>query len=360
MLAVLAQIFTDSSTHLRRKITGLYIVLICVNVVVWAWAFLAFHAYPLQLGTAFVAYTLGLRHAVDADHIAAIDNVTRKLMQEGKHPISAGLFFSLGHSTIVLMASVVIALSAAALKLRLGKDQLEAFGSVGCIIGTLISMLFLFAIALMNIFIFLHVYRTFMHVKGGGVHSEEDLNLLLANGGLIARLCRPIFKVVTRSWHMYRLGFLFGLGFDTATEIGMLGISAASASQGMSVYSVMVFAALFTAAMSLIDTTDSVLMHGAYGWAFVKPIRKLFYNMTITAVSVAVALIVGGIEALGLMANWFNLKGGVWNTIVDINGNFGFIGYLIISIFVGAWILLFFIYRLKGYDDLEIAAPGKA
>jgi high-affinity nickel-transport protein len=159
---------------------------------------------------------------------------------------------------------------------------------------------------------------------------------------------------------MYPLGFLFGLGFDTATEIGMLGISAASASQGMSVYSIMVFAALFTAAMSLIDTTDSVLMHGAYGWAFVKPIRKLFYNMTITAVSVAVALIVGGIEALGLMANWFNLKGGVWNTIVDINGNLGVIGYLIISIFVGAWILSFFIYRLKGYDDLEIAAPGKA
>jgi nickel/cobalt transporter (NiCoT) family protein len=359
MSGILARIFNDSSTDLKGKIIGLYLLLIGVNIAVWLWAFFAFHAYPLQLGTALVAYTFGLRHAVDADHIAAIDNVTRKLMQEGKRPVGVGFFFSLGHSTIVVLASVAIALTAAAFKSHLGKDQLEAFGSIGGIIGTLVSALFLLAIAIMNILILVRVYQTFQHVKAGGAYDDEDLNLLLAKGGFISRLCRPLFKMITQSWHMYPLGFLFGLGFDTATEIGVLGISAASASQGMPVWSILVFPALFTAGMSLIDTTDSVLMLGAYGWAFVKPIRKLFYNMTITAVSVIVALVVGGIEALGLIAGQLNLKGGIWDTIGNLNDNFGTIGYLIIGIFIGAWLISLLIYRLKGYDNLNTTAPNE-
>ncbi len=353
MRNVLPRIFNDSSADLKGKIIGLYVLLVGVNIAVWLWAFLAFHAYPLQLGTALVAYTFGLRHAVDADHIAAIDNVTRKLMQEGKRPVGVGFFFSLGHSTIVVLASIAIALTAAAFKSHLGKDQLEAFGSVGGIVGTLVSALFLLAIAIMNILILARVYQTFQRVKLGGTYNADDLNLLLAQGGFIARLCRPLFKIITQSWQMYPLGFLFGLGFDTATEIGVLGISAASVSQGLPVWSILVFPALFTAGMSLIDTTDSVLMLGAYGWAFVKPIRKLFYNMTITAVSVIVALVVGGIEALGLIAAQLNLKGGFWDTVGNLNDSFGVIGYLIIGVFVGAWLISFAIYRLKGLDALE-------
>jgi nickel/cobalt transporter (NiCoT) family protein len=351
-------ILSDSSADVTGRIVGLYLLLIGVNIAVWAWAFVAFHAYPLQLGTALVAYTFGLRHAVDADHIAAIDNVTRKLMQDGKRPAGVGFFFSLGHSTVVVLASVAIALTAAAFKSHLGKEQLEAFGAVGGIIGTAVSALFLLAIAVMNLFVLAGVYRTFQHVKSGGAYDEDDLNLLLAKGGFLARFCRPLFKVITRSWQMYPLGFLFGLGFDTATEIGVLSISAASASQGLPVWSILVFPALFTAGMSLIDTTDSVLMLGAYGWAFVKPIRKLFYNMTITAVSVVVALIVGGIEALGLVASELNLKGFFWTAIGALNDNFGVIGYLIVGIFLAAWLISFVIYRFMGYDDLEIAGPA--
>ena len=351
-------IFTDSSADVTGRIVGLYLLLIGANIAAWAWAFVAFHAYPLQLGAALVAYTFGLRHAVDADHIAAIDNVTRKLIQDGKRPAGVGFFFSLGHSTVVVLASVAIALTAAAFKSHLGKAQLEAFGAVGGIIGTAVSALFLLAIAGMNLFVLAGVYRTFRRVKSGGAYDEDDLNLLLAQGGILSRFCRPLFKVITRSWQMYPLGFLFGLGFDTATEIGVLSISAASASQGLPVWSILVFPALFTAGMSLIDTTDSVLMLGAYGWAFVKPIRKLFYNMTITAVSVVVALVVGGIEALGLMASEFNLKGFFWTAIGALNDNFGVIGYLIVGIFLAAWLISFLIYRFMGYDDLEIARPA--
>ncbi len=356
----LNKIFNDTAADLKGKVIGLYVLLIIANIAVWAWTFLAFHVYPLQLGTALVAYTFGLRHAVDADHIAAIDNVTRKLMQEGKRPVGVGFFFSLGHSTIVVLASVAIVLTAAAFRSHLGKDQLAAFGSIGGIIGTLVSALFLLAIAIMNILILIRIYQTFRHIKTGGTYDEDDLNILLAKGGFIARICRPLFKLITRSWQMYLLGFLFGLGFDTATEIGVLGMSATSASQGMSVWSILVFPALFTVGMSLIDTTDSILMLGAYGWAFVKPIRKLFYNMTITAVSVVVALTVGGIEVLGLISDQLNLKGGFWDTIGNLNDNFGVIGYLIIGIFVGAWLLSFLIYRINGYDDPDVAAPRES
>jgi high-affinity nickel-transport protein len=193
-------------------------------------------------------------------------------------------------------------------------------------------------------------------VKAGAPYVDEDLNVLLAGRGLLARLFRPMFRLIRRSWHMYPLGFLFGLGFDTATEVGLLGISAAQGAQGMSIWTIMVFPALFTAGMSLVDTTDSILMLGAYGWAFIKPIRKLYYNMTITFVSVLVALLVGGIEALGLIGGQFGLKGLFWNGIGKLNDNFGAIGFLIIGIFVVSWIASAIIYRARGYDLLEVNA----
>ncbi len=266
------RLFSDNPEGAEHRVAMLYAILAAANIAAWAWAWalIVFRDYPIQLGAAFLAYTFGLRHAVDADHIAAIDNVTRKLMQEGKQPAAAGFFFSLGHSTIVWLGTILIALAAAAFK-----DKVEAFKAIGGVAGTLVSAFFLFAIAIMNIFVLAAIYKTFWHVKAGGEFAEEDLNIVFG-GGFLARMLPPLFASISRSWHMYPLGLLFGLGFDTATEIGLLGLSSAGASQGLSLWSILVFPALFTAGMSLVDTTDSILMLKAYGWAFVKPVRQLY------------------------------------------------------------------------------------
>lgn len=338
---------------LRARIGVLFGLLIAANLAAWIWALLAFRHYPFLLGTAFLAYGFGLRHAVDADHIAAIDNVTRKLMQQGKRPVAIGLFFSLGHSTIVVLASAAVAATATAFK-----GRMEAFHAVGGMIGTLVSSLFLLLIAAVNVSILINLYRTFRRVKSGGAYGDEDFDTLMAGGGLLARLLRPLFRVIGKSWHMYPLGLLFGLGFDTATEVGLLGISAASAAKGMPVWSILVFPVLFTAAMSLVDSADSVLMLGAYGWAFVRPLRKLYYNITITFVSVVVAVIVGGIEALGLVVDQLSPSGSFWNLIGALNDRFDMVGYFIIGIFVLSWLISILFYRLKGYDQLEVGSAG--
>jgi high-affinity nickel-transport protein len=340
--------FDDGSTHLRGKIVALYVMLIAFNLAAWAWAFLAFRDYPVLLGTAFLAYSFGLRHAVDADHIAAIDNVTRKLIQEGKRPVTVGLFFSLGHSTVVILASIAVVATATAFQ-----NELEGFRTIGGIIGTSVSAAFLLLIATANIFVFVSTYRTFRRVRNGEAYVTEDLDLALAGGGLLARMFRKLFRLISQSWHMYPLGFLFGLGFDTATEIGLLGISAAGASQGLPIWSILVFPALFTAGMTLIDTTDNILMLGAYGWAMVKPIRKLYYNMTITLVSIVVAVVIGGVEALGLIAAKFDLTGGIWDVVSGVNDNLGFAGYVVIGVFIACWIGSMAFYRFKQYDLIE-------
>jgi high-affinity nickel-transport protein len=339
---------------ISSKTIGIFAGLIAANLGAWAWAIAAFHAYPVLLGTALLAYGFGLRHAVDADHIAAIDNVTRKLMQAGKRSDSVGLFFSLGHSTIVIFASLLIALGAGALSARWAW-----FKDAGGLIGTTVSAVFLFAIAIANMFILAGVYRTFQRVKSGGRMVEGDCDMLGASG-ILARIFRPLFGFIRASWQMYPLGLLFGLGFDTATEIGVLGISAAQAAKGLSVLSLLVFPALFTAGMALVDTADSVLMTHAYGWAFVKPVRKLYYNLTITAVSVLVALLVGSVEALGLVANQFALTGTFWEAVVALNSRFGALGYLIVALFVASWLVSVLVYRLKGYDELDLATDVSA
>jgi nickel/cobalt transporter (NiCoT) family protein len=347
--------FSDTATDLRGKVGAIYALLIAANVAAWAWALTAFHDYPVLLGTAFLAYSFGLRHAVDADHIAAIDNVTRKLMQEGKRPLAAGLFFSLGHSTVVVLATAAVAVAAAAFK-----DELEEFHAVGGVIGTAVSAAFLLVIAAINVVILIHVYRAFQRVTSGGAYVAEDLDHMLAGRGVLARAFRRLFRLIERSWHMYPLGFLFGLGFDTATEVGLLGMSAAEASNGLSVWSILVFPALFTAGMTLIDTTDSVLMVGAYGWAFVKPVRKLYYNMTITFASVVVAVVIGGVETLGLVARRFELSGGIWDIVDMLNDSVGMFGYLIVIVFATCWLVSVAIYRLKGYDTIEVAVAPLA
>jgi len=351
MNRLIQALFNDASADIKGKVIGIYTLLLVFNVGAWVWAFIAFRHFPLLLGTAFLAYSFGLRHAVDADHIAAIDNVTRKLMQEGQRPVSVGFMFSLGHSTVVILACVAIAATALALK-----TQLDAVKEIGGVIGTLVSAFFLLIIALINLIVLRSVYQAFQRVRQGQPYVEADFNLLLANRGLLARVFRPMFKIITRSWHMYPLGVLFGLGFDTATEIGLLGISAAQASAGLPIWSILIFPLLFTAGMSLIDTTDSILMLGAYGWAFVKPVRKLYYNMTITFVSVIVALVVGGIEALGLLADQLHLNGAVWDAIGSLNDNFGTLGFIIVGIFALSWVLSLAFYKWRRFDDLELKA----
>ena len=213
--------------------------------------------------------------------------------------------------------------------------------------------MFLFAIGIVNLVVLRSVYRTFARVRRGGAYVEEDFDLLLGNRGFLTRLFRPIFSMIRRSWHMYPLGVLFGLGFDTATEVGLLGISAAEAAKGLSLWSILVFPALFAAGMSLIDTTDNILMLGAYGWAYVKPLRKLYYNITITSVSAIVALAVGGIEALGLLAGRWQFHGVFWNLIRTLNGNFGLLGYGIVGLFALSWVVSIAIYRWRGLDSME-------
>jgi nickel/cobalt transporter (NiCoT) family protein len=341
------RLFDDRNAQVRAKLIGLYALLIAANLLAWLWAGLAFQGNAVLLGTALLAYGFGLRHAVDADHIAAIDNVTRKLMQEGKRPIAVGFFFALGHSTVVIAAAVIVALTASSLE-----SSYPGLMEAGGVIGTAVSALFLFVIAAINIVVMVGVFRLFRRVRGGGSYGDDELEIFLAQRGLMGRLFRRVFRLIARSWHMYPLGFLFGLGFETATEIALLGISASAAARGLSVWSVLVFPALFTAGMSLVDTTDGVVMLGAYGWAFVNPIRKLYYNLTITGVSVVVAVVVGGIEALGLVADKFGLEGGVWDAVNFANNNFGTLGYAIIAIFVASWLVSFVVYRVMGYDNL--------
>jgi high-affinity nickel-transport protein len=335
------------SGNFRNRVVGIYGFLVAVNIGAWVWAIIAFHNKPVLLATALLAYTFGLRHAVDADHIAAIDNVTRKLMQEGQRPLSVGFFFSLGHSTIVLVAALVVYLTAAVVA-----TQFDAVKSVGAIVGTSISAFFLIAIALVNIVILRGVWQTFKEARKGGGYPAQSVDTLLG-GGILGRIFRPLFRMVSRPWHMYPIGVLFGLGFDTATEVALLGISAAAAAKGLSVVAMAVFPMLFTAGMTLVDTTDGVLMVGAYGWAFMKPIRKLYYNLTITFVSVIVALLVGGIEAIGLLKDQLNLTGGFWNLIGSLNDNFGTLGFVIIGVFVLSWLGSVIIYRVKGFDRFE-------
>jgi high-affinity nickel-transport protein len=345
-------VFDDRTDRVKTKSALIVALLVAANVIVWIWALAAFAGRPSLLGTALIAYMFGLRHAFDADHIAAIDNSVRKLMQEGKQPIAVGFFFSLGHSTVVVLASVLVAATATAMQANLG-----VFHDIGVVIGTGISALFLLIIAAANIFILNGVWSAFLNARRGEKLVDRELDKLLAGGGLLTRLFRRTFRVVSRSWHLYPVGFLFGLGFDTATEIGLLGISAAQTTQGLSFWSILTFPALFTVAMSLMDTGDSMLMTRAYGWSLVDPLRKLWYNLTITATSVVVAVFVGGLEALGLIADKLGLEGGVWSTLGGFSDNLANFGFALVAILIASWLLSMSIYRAVG---LRQAGTGQS
>lgn len=349
-----SRVFNDSSRDLRSKVIGIYILLIAFNLVAWGLALAGFAIqYPALLGTALLAYTFGLRHAVDADHISAIDNVTRKLMQENKRPVAVGFFFSLGHSTIVVALTIGIAIAATFIQ-----SSIPALKNAGGLIGTTVSATFLYLIAFINILVLWEIFQAFQKVKRGEDYNDQSIDEFLNQRGLMGRFFRPLLKVVDKSWKMYPVGVLFGLGFDTATEVGILGIAAVEAGKGLPIFYILIFPALFTAGMCLLDTTDGILMLGAYGWAFVKPMRKLYYNLNITLVSVLVALVVGTIEVLSIIANQLSLSGGIWDSVGTLD--FGLLGTLIIGIFVVSWIVSTIIYKVRRYDDIVVkVAPPK-
>ncbi len=332
---------------IRNKGIALLILLLVVNALAWAFAIIEFKQNTVLMGMAFLAYSFGLRHAVDADHIAAIDNVTRKLMQQGVTPVSVGAYFSFGHSTIVILASLAIAAATATFQV-----DLDWFHHVGGTIGTVVSATFLLLFSAINFVIFISVYRKFRQIKRGEMVKENVTHLLKNNGGILVRIFKSAFKMVNKSWHMYFVGFLFGLGFDTATEVGLLGISATSATHGVNTWSIMIFPLLFAAGMALIDSLDNFVMIGAYGWAFSKPVKKLYYNMTITGISVLIALLIGGIETLGLLADKLDLNDGAWKYINSVNDNFGSIGYWVIGLFILCWLMSGINYYVRGYDKI--------
>lgn len=292
-----------------------------------------------------LAYTFGLRHAVDADHLAAIDNTTRKLIQEGKRPLFVGTFFSLGHSTVVLLMSIALIVTT-----RYVINSLNIFIKVGNLIGTLISGSFLYLIAFMNLIILINIVDLFNKFRKEKNIDQHRLNELLIKRGFMNRYFSKLFKLITKQWQMYIIGFLFGLGFDTATEIAILAISATLATTyiKLPMYIFLTLPLLFTLGMSLIDTLDGIFMSIAYNWALTSPLSKLWYNITMTLISITIAFGIGTIELLGLIQGEFNLKGVFWTFVASLNNMYWeTLGFYIIGTFAVTWLVSIVIYKYR-------------
>jgi nickel/cobalt transporter (NiCoT) family protein len=307
------------------------------------------------VGTGVTAYTLGMRHAFDADHIAAIDNTTRKLMAEGKRPLSVGFFFSLGHSTIVVTLTLLLALGLRAVGAEL-TDGSSALHTYGGLVGTLVSGGFLYLLGLVNLVILVGILRVFRDMRRGHL-DEAALEEQLDSRGLLARVLRPALRAVREPWQIYPVGVLFGLGFDTVTEVTLLVLAGTSVAAGLPWYAIMCLPILFAAGMSLLDTIDGSFMNFAYGWAFAKPVRKVYYNITITGLSVAVALLVGTAELLSILADRLHLTGGLWSWVggLDLNQ----LGYGIVALFVAVWGGAVAVWRLGRIEQRWSAGLGE-
>jgi high-affinity nickel-transport protein len=299
------------------------------------------------IGIGVTAYTLGLRHAFDADHISAIDNTTRKLMSEGKRPLSVGFWFSLGHSTIVFALAFLLAIGVRALAGPVKTDHSSLHQVTGWI-GTLVSGGFLYVIAALNVVILLGIVKVFREMRTGA-YDEAALEERLNSRGLMNRFFGGVTKRIGSSQQMYPVGVLFGLGFDTATEVALLVLAGGAAGAGLPWYAILCLPTLFAAGMSLMDTIDGSFMNFAYGWAFSKPVRKVYYNITITGLSVAVALVIGTIELGGLIAENLNLSGPFWAWFEGIDINF--LGFVIVGMFVATWAIALAVWRLGHIEE---------
>ncbi len=346
------------------RVAGMVVTVVGLNVVGWGMLALAaggnYHINRTEVfgfGTGLLAYTLGMRHAFDADHISAIDNTTRKLLNDGKRPLSVGFFFSLGHSSVVFFLAVVLNFGIRGLDQQV-KNGSSSLQHTTNIIGTLVSSFFLFLIAAINIVILVGILKIFRAMRGG-VYDEAELERQLNSRGLMMRVLGPLSRRVDTPWKMYPIGFLFGLGFDTATEVALLVLAGTAVVGGLPFYAILSLPILFAAGMSLFDTMDGCFMNFAYDWAFAKPVRKVYYNLTITGLSVFVAMFIGGIEALGLVAQDGHLNGGFWSFMQNFNINKA--GFVIVGVFVLTWMVALAIWRYGGIErkwDEGLRAPA--
>ncbi|AGK96643.1 HoxN/HupN/NixA family nickel/cobalt transporter [Clostridium pasteurianum] len=299
--------------------------------------------YPQIIGFGFLAYTFGLRHAFDADHIAAIDNTVRKLVQQKEEPTGVGFFFSLGHSSVVFVMSVLTAFS-----MKWAQNNIPQIKEVGGVIGTTVSGGFLLLIGILNLYIWFDIYKIFTGIRRGQ-YNEEHLDELLLNRGFISRFLGSFYRFINKSWHVYPLGFLFGLGFDTASEVALLAISANAATQAIPATLIISLPILFAAGMSLMDTADGIFMTTAYNWAFSTPLRKIYYNLSVTGISVVAALCIGFIELTQILTPKLGLNSGFWQWIQDLD--FGSIGYLLVGLFIISWGLSYLMWKILRLEN---------
>lgn len=312
-------------------------IVILLHVIGFSFLWIAGKDHHILFGMGILAYTLGLRHAFDADHIAAIDNTVRKLLQQRKDPSGVGFYFSIGHSSVVFLMAVFLGVS-----VKWAKDELPHFQDIGGTIGTLVSGFFLVLIGVLNLIILISLINLFAKLRREHI-EEAEVDALLESRGLVSRFVGPYFKLITRSWHVLPLGFLFGLGFDTASEIALLALSSGASQQAISFIGILSLPILFASGMSLLDTLDGVVMKYAYNWAFFNPIRKIYYNITITAISVMAALVIGMIELLQILADKLDLHGTFWAFISSIE--FDYLGYILVALFLITWLISSLIWR---------------